>query len=47
MKEENLYVGQIWIEPKKWEVPSFEIGYYLDSGHQGKGLATEAARRAT
>ena len=26
LKSENKYVGEIWIEPKKWGVPSFEIG---------------------
>ncbi|MFW9914114.1 MAG: GNAT family N-acetyltransferase [Candidatus Thorarchaeota archaeon] len=37
------YVGQIWIEPKKWEVPSFELGWFLEKSHQGQGIATEAA----
>lgn len=46
LKSGNRYVGQIWIEPKKWEVPSFEIGWFLDRGYQGKGIATEAARRS-
>ena len=46
LKASNLYIGQIWIEPKKWEVPSFELGWFLDRSYQGQGLATEAARRA-
>lgn len=46
LKEEKLYIGEIWIEPKKWEVPSFELGYYLDSVYQGKGIAYEAAKGA-
>lgn len=46
LKKENLYVGEIWIEPQRWEVPSFELGWFLDSGHQGLGIATEAARRS-
>ena len=46
LKGENKYVGQIWIEPKKWEVPSFEIGWFLDQGYQRRGIATEAARRS-
>lgn len=45
-KSTGEYVGQIWIEPKKWEVPSFELGYYIDQGLTGKGLATEAAARS-
>jgi len=46
LKSEDRYVGQIWIEPKNWEVPSFEIGWFLDQGYQGKGIAEEAARRS-
>lgn len=45
-KSSREYVGQIWIEPKRWEVPSFELGYYLDQGLSGMGLATEAAARS-
>ena len=43
-KENHLMIGEIWIEPKKWEVPSFELGYFLDTGYHNKGLATEAAK---
>jgi aminoglycoside 6'-N-acetyltransferase len=46
LKSEDRYIGEIWIEPKKWEVPSFEIGWFLDRGYQGKGIATEAVRRS-
>ncbi len=46
LKSEDKYVGEIWIEPKKWEVPSFEIGWFLDKGYQRRGIATEAVRRS-
>jgi ribosomal-protein-serine acetyltransferase len=46
LKSQSMYVGEIWIEPKKWEVPSFEIGWFLDQGYQGRGFATEAVRRS-
>lgn len=46
LKESGIYIGQIWIEPRSWDVPSFELGYYLDTGCQGQGLATEAAARS-
>jgi len=46
LKSENKYVGQVWIEPKNWEVPSFEVGWFLDQGYQGRGIATEAVRRS-
>ncbi|MFX1262733.1 MAG: GNAT family N-acetyltransferase [Promethearchaeota archaeon] len=46
LKATDEYVGQIWIEPKKWEVSSFELGYYIDQGYARKGIATEAAELA-
>ena len=46
LKKEELYIGQIWIEPKNWEVPSFELGYFLDDGYQGHGIAFVAAKRS-
>lgn len=45
-KSERKYIGEIWIEPKNWEVPLFEIGWFLDQSYQGRGLATEAAQRS-
>ena len=46
LKTKDLYVGEIWIEPNQWAVPSFELGWFLDNGFRGQGLATEAATRA-
>ena len=46
LKDRQLYIGEIWIEPEKWEVPSFELGYYIEPGFQGRGLAYEASNRA-
>jgi RimJ/RimL family protein N-acetyltransferase len=40
----NLFIGEIWIEPAKWEVPSFEIGWFIDKGYEGRGLGYEAAK---
>lgn len=45
LKDENKCVGQIWIEPDKWDVPSFEIGWLVDSGYEGMGIAAESVRR--
>ena len=45
-KTTNTYIGEIWIEPNQWEVPSFELGWFLDQGYLGKGFATEAAQRS-
>jgi RimJ/RimL family protein N-acetyltransferase len=46
LKSSNEQIGQIWIEPRNWDVPSFELGWFLDSGFWGKGLAAEAANCA-
>ncbi len=46
LKDTGVCVGQIWIEPNKWDVPSFELGYFIDSGYQRRGLALEASTRA-
>ncbi|MHA2247165.1 MAG: GNAT family N-acetyltransferase [Candidatus Hodarchaeales archaeon] len=46
LRTSNLYIGQIWIEPKKWEVPSFELGWFVDRIYQSQGIATEASKRA-
>ncbi|MFX1566553.1 MAG: GNAT family N-acetyltransferase [Promethearchaeota archaeon] len=43
-KTTTSYIGELWIEPQNWEVPSFELGWFLDKGAQGKGLATEATQ---
>ena len=46
LKTSNEYIGQLWIEPKKWEVPSFELGWFLERTYQGHGFATEAVNKA-
>lgn len=44
LKADNSYIGEIWIEPSNWEVPSFEIGWFIDKGLEGEGLAYESAK---
>lgn len=46
LKEFRTQIGQIWIEANRWDVPSFELGWFLDAGYWGLGYATEAAKRA-
>lgn len=46
LKETGECIGQIWIEPNKWEVPSFELGYFIDSGYQRRGYALDASIRS-
>ena len=45
-KSSGLCIGQIWINPTKWNVPSFELGWFLGRAHQGQGKATEAVSAA-
>jgi len=46
LKSSVKYIGQVWIEPNQWKVPSFELGWFLERTHQGQGIATEAAKAA-
>ena len=46
LKISQTVIGQIWIEPKNWEVPSFELGWFLDRSYQGQGFATEAVLKS-
>lgn len=39
-------LGHIWIEPINWNNGHFEMGWFVDKNHQGKGIVTEAAQRA-
>ena len=32
LKEDNSFIGELWIEPKNWEVPLYEIGWFIDRG---------------
>jgi RimJ/RimL family protein N-acetyltransferase len=41
--DEDKYIGEIWIEPAGWDIPCFEIGWFIDKGREGEGLAYEAA----
>lgn len=42
----NLY-GGIGVYPDRWDVPAFEIGYWLRAGAEGHGYITEAAGMLT
>lgn len=37
-------IAQIYVGPVDWENAEFEIGYFVDSQHQGQGFITEAVR---
>jgi RimJ/RimL family protein N-acetyltransferase len=40
------FIGQIYIGVVNWDLPEFEVGYFVDVDHQGKGYITEALKAA-
>lgn len=36
--------AQIYVGPANWDLPEFEIGYFADKDHEGRGYATEAVK---
>ena len=43
-KTTGEFVGQIYVGPVDWNLPEFQIGYFVDVDHEGHGYITEAAR---
>ena len=43
-KPTNEFVGQIYVGPVDWNLPEFQIGYFVDVDHEGQGYITEAVR---
>lgn len=43
-KETGQYLGGVGLYQIRWEVPSFQIGYWLRASAEGKGYMTEAVR---
>lgn len=47
LKETGEFVGCSGLHRIDWDVRKFEIGYWIDSKFEGKGLMTEAVERIT
>lgn len=45
--KDGMLVGGSGLHSVRWNVPKFEIGYWLRVSQQGKGLMTEALRAIT
>lgn len=45
-KTTDEFVAQVYIGPVNWELPEFEMGYFADVDHEGRGYVTEAVKRA-
>ncbi|MGR3764059.1 GNAT family N-acetyltransferase [Rossellomorea sp. NS-SX7] len=46
-KETNEFIGSTGFHNIDWDVPKFEIGYWIDSRKSGKGYMREAVNRLT
>lgn len=42
LKNSNTHIGRIDFHSLNWDIPSFEIGYWLHVDHQNQGYMTEA-----
>lgn len=47
LKNENKFIGGTGLHVHNWDVPSFEIGYWIRTGYEGKRYVIEAVRRIT
>jgi RimJ/RimL family protein N-acetyltransferase len=43
-KQTGAFVAQIYIGPTNWDLPEFEVGYFVDKDHEGQGYVTEAVQ---
>lgn len=43
-KQDQHFVAQVYIGPVNWDLPEFQIGFFVDKEHEGKGYVTEAVR---
>jgi RimJ/RimL family protein N-acetyltransferase len=42
----DVFVAQIHVGLVSWELPEFQIGYFVDIAHEGRGYITEAVGAA-
>jgi [ribosomal protein S5]-alanine N-acetyltransferase len=41
-----IFVAQIYIGVVNWDLPEFDLGYFVEAEHEGQGYVTEAAKAA-
>lgn len=44
LKGSNQFIGSSGLHNPNWDIPKFEIGYWIDTRFSGKGYMTEAVR---
>jgi len=47
LKSEHKLIGCSGLHVQNWDVPSFEIGYWVRTGYEGQGFIIEAVNRIT
>lgn len=47
LKENHQFIGSSGLHNPNWKIPKFEIGYWIDTRHSGKGYMTEAVNGIT
>jgi len=47
LRNEHKLIGCSGLHVQNWDVPSFEIGYWVRSGYEGQGYIIEAVNRIT
>ena len=47
MKETGEFIASSGLHRVNWDIPQFEIGYWIDSRFSGKGYMVEAAKGIT
>jgi ribosomal-protein-alanine N-acetyltransferase len=45
-KATDTFVAQLYIGAVNWDLPEFEVGYFVDKDHEGRGFVTEAVKGA-
>ncbi|MBN1247141.1 MAG: GNAT family N-acetyltransferase [Anaerolineae bacterium] len=45
-RQTGAFVAQVAVGPVEWDPPCFEIGYFAEVDHEGRGYVTEAVRGA-
>ncbi len=45
-KNTHEFIAQVYIGVVSWDLPEFEVGYFVDVERQGKGYVTEAVKGA-
>lgn len=43
-KRDGQFVAQIYVGAVSWDLPEFQIGFFVDKEHEGQGYVTEAVK---